>query len=137
MVMRAASVVSRGRTDEEGLSAHKRWEGREITKPVAEFGECVLQAPAMLGRRGKLDARWRDKVWLGVRVESGEILTSASERVSKARGFRKAENGGSWGAEDFDKFGGAPWKTRPGAKGMIRAEVKSSSTSRQNHTPRR
>ena len=42
MVMHAASVVNRSRKDDEGFSAYRRWKGREFTKPVAEFGKCVL-----------------------------------------------------------------------------------------------
>ncbi len=41
MVMHAASVINRGRKDDEGFTAYRRWTGREFAKPVAEFGECV------------------------------------------------------------------------------------------------
>ncbi len=71
MVMHATSVVNRSRKDNEGFSAYRRWKGREFTKPVAEFGECVLYAPAASPRKDKFDARWKEGVWLGVRVESG------------------------------------------------------------------
>ncbi len=40
---------------------------------MAEFGERVLCAPAMSVGKDKLDARWNEEVWLGVRVESGEF----------------------------------------------------------------
>ena len=70
LVMHAASVINRGRKDEEGFSAYRRWKGREFNKPVAEFGECVLYAPAMSVGRNKFDTRWSEGVWLGVRMES-------------------------------------------------------------------
>ena len=57
--MHAVSVVNRGRKDEEGFSAYRRWKGREYTKPVAEFGERVLYAPAMSAGKDKFDARWK------------------------------------------------------------------------------
>ncbi len=41
MMTHAASVVHRGRKDDEGFTAYRRWKGREFTKPVAEFGECM------------------------------------------------------------------------------------------------
>ncbi len=62
MVMHAASAVSRGRKVEEGLSAYRRWRGREFTKPVAEFGECVLRAPAMSAGKDTCDVRWKEGV---------------------------------------------------------------------------
>ena len=55
MVMPAASVVNRSRKDDEGFSAYRRWKGREFTKPVAEFGECVLYAPATSAGKDKFD----------------------------------------------------------------------------------
>ena len=70
LVMHAASVINRGRKDEEGFSAYRRWKGREFNKPVAEFGECVLYSRAMLVGRIKFDTRWSEGVWLGVRLES-------------------------------------------------------------------
>ncbi len=46
----------------------------EFAKPVAEFGECVLHAPAMSVGKDKFDVRWKEVVCLGVRMESGESL---------------------------------------------------------------
>jgi hypothetical protein len=118
MVMHAASVVNRSRKDSEGFSAYRRWKGREFTKPVAEFGECVLYAPADSAGKDKFDVRWREGVWLGVRMESGESLIGTDGGVVKARDFRrKAENGGRWSVAEFDKFVGFPWEPYPGAKG--------------------
>ncbi len=79
---------------------------------MAEFEECVLHAPAMSAGRDKFDARWKDGVWLGVRMESGESLIGTSEGVVKARDLRciQAENGGRWRVGDFGKFAGAHWR---------------------------
>ncbi len=62
MVMHAASVISRGRRGDEGCTAYRRWQGREFTKPVAEFGECVTYAPALSVGQDKFDARWKEGV---------------------------------------------------------------------------
>ena len=84
---------------------------------MAHFGECVLYTPAMSAGKDKFDARWKEGVWLGVRVESGESLIGTNEGVVKARDFRrKAEIGGRWSVADFDKFVGVPWEPYPGAK---------------------
>ncbi len=34
-------------TDDERFIAYRRWKGRELTRPVAESGGCVLYGPAM------------------------------------------------------------------------------------------
>ncbi len=124
MVMHAASVISRGRKDEEGFSAYRRWKGREFQRPVAEFGECVLYLPALSAGRDKFDVRWREGVWLGIRMESEESIIGTSEGVVKARDFRrKPENGGRWSKEGFNSFVGLPWEPYPGAGGGF--EIKS------------
>ncbi len=131
MAMHAASVINRGRKDDEGQSAHRKWKGREFTKPAAECGECVLHAQAMSAGRDNFDARWMEGVWLRAKMESGEPLIGTSEGVGKARNFRrKLANGGRRGVEDFDKFKGAPWEPHPGAKRRIRAEIEGAMASR-------
>ncbi len=37
MVMHAATEINEGREDDEGFTEHRRWKGREFTRPVAEF----------------------------------------------------------------------------------------------------
>ncbi len=61
---------------------------REVTKPVAEFGESVSRAPAMSAGKHDFGARWEEGVLLGVRQESSESLIGASEGVAKVRDFR-------------------------------------------------
>ncbi len=59
----------------------------------------------MSAGRDKFDATWREEVWLGIKLESGESIIGTNEGVVKARDFRrKPENGGRWRAEDVDKF---------------------------------
>ncbi len=65
MVTHAASVVNRGRKDDEGFSAYRRWKGRQFTKPVAESGEsvcCILrqcrQGRTSLMPDGKKECGW-------------------------------------------------------------------------------
>ncbi len=79
----------RGRKDEEGLSAHRRKKGREFTKPVAEFGECVcvLRPPATVLGKDNFDAKWKEGfghhfVW---RVEirlSAQMKESSAQEIS-------------------------------------------------------
>ena len=70
MVMHAVSVINRGRKDEEGFSACRRWRGRDLKKPAAEFGERVLRAPVMSASTDKFDVGWMDGLRLGIRVGS-------------------------------------------------------------------
>ena len=69
MMTHAASVVNRGRKCDEGFTAYRVWKGSEFTKPVAEFGECVMRAPALSVSKNKFNVTWREGVW-GVHAES-------------------------------------------------------------------
>ncbi len=42
MVMFVATVINKGRKDDEEFTPHRRWRGKELSRPVAEFGECVM-----------------------------------------------------------------------------------------------
>ncbi len=89
MVMRAATVIRKGRKDDEVLTPHRRWKGKEFTGPVPEFGECVMYLPAASAGKNKFDVRWRDGAWLGIRLESGESVIGTADGVVKARGCRR------------------------------------------------
>ena len=45
----------------------------------------MLCAPAMSAGKDKVVARWKEGVWPGVRLESGESLIGTSEGIVKAR----------------------------------------------------
>ncbi len=42
----------------------------------------------MSAGKDKFDARWKEGVWLGLRMESGESLIGTNEVVVQARDFR-------------------------------------------------
>ncbi len=48
----------------------------------------IMYSPAMSAGKDEADVQWKEGVWLGVRMESGESLIGTSEGVAKAREFR-------------------------------------------------
>ncbi len=122
--MRADSIVNRSRKDGEGFMAHRRWKGREFSRPFAELEERTRRLPATSAGEGKFDVRRKEGAWLGIRMESGESIVGAHVGVVKARDFRrKPENEGRRSEEDFDNFVSVLWGLCSGAGG--RAELKS------------
>ena len=77
--------------------------------------------------RDKIDSRWEDGIWLGIREDTGESIIGTQEGVIKARSVRrKAIMSDRWNIEEFDKCKGGPWKPVPGRHGdeiMIRASI--------------
>ncbi len=65
MVTHAATVINRGRKDDEEFKAYRRWKGKEFAWPVAEFGDCVMHLPAASVGKNKFDVR---------RMEIGESI---------------------------------------------------------------
>ena len=57
----------------------------------------------------KLNPRWEQGVWLGVRDESGEIIIGTPEGVVKARDFKRlpAESD-RWSAQSVQSVVGTP-----------------------------
>ncbi len=54
----AATVINKGRKDDEGFVPYRRWRGKGLARPVAEFGECVMYLPAASAGKNEFDARW-------------------------------------------------------------------------------
>jgi hypothetical protein len=114
----AAPVINKGRKDDEGFTAYRRWKGKEFTRPVAEFGECVMYWPAASVGKNKSNVRWMDGVWPGMKPENGESIVGTADGVIKARDFRsKPEDGGPWSNDEIDLFNGVPWEPDPRSGG--------------------
>jgi hypothetical protein len=124
MVMRAASVINKGRKDDEGFAACRRRGGKEFTKPVVELGERVMYVLAASVGKNKFDARWMDGVGLWIKLEGGEPIIGTADGVVKARDFRrKPGEGGRCSNDGIEGFNGVPWEPHPGAGGG--SEIKS------------
>ncbi len=103
MVAHAATVINKGREDDEGFTACRRWKVREFTRPAADFGESVMRLPAASVGKNKFDVRWEDGVWLGMKMEGEVSIVGATRGVASARGFmRKPKEGGPWSNDGID-----------------------------------
>ncbi len=71
MVMHAATVINKGRKDDEAFMPHRRREGKEFNRPVADIEKCVMYLPAVSAGENKFDVRWMGGMCLGVKLESG------------------------------------------------------------------
>ncbi len=108
MVMHVATVINKGRRDDEGVTPHRRWKGMDFNRPVAEFGECVMFLPAASAGKNTFDVRWMDGMWLGIKLESGESIIGTADGVVKATDFRrKPEDGGRWSNDGVDGLEGS------------------------------
>jgi hypothetical protein len=78
---------------------------------VAELEECVLYFLAASVGKNKFDVRWMARVWLGIKLESGESSLGTADGVMKARDLRrKPKEAGRWSNNGIDGFNGVPWE---------------------------
>ena len=60
---------------EDGRTAYERRKGRKFKKVLPEFWECVrYPKPESVGI-DKADSRWDNGLFVGLRIESGEVLS--------------------------------------------------------------
>ena len=75
----------------DGKTAYERLKGKKSLLPGLQFGERVLwksNVPSYK-RKDKMDADWKEGVFLGQRTVSGEYLVGSKEGVFRPRTVRK------------------------------------------------
>ena len=73
---------------------------------------CYLN-PNSVGK-DKLDSRWENGIFVGLREESGEIFVMSEEGVIKVRSYNRRCEEERWNQEEFNKGKGTPWEPIPG-----------------------
>ncbi len=69
---------------------HGTASGRRATsRLVAEFVERMRYVPVLTAGRNKFDLRWKQNMWLGAALETGESIAGTNEGTIKARDFRR------------------------------------------------
>ena len=89
LMAHAAATINRGRRDESGMTASRRWKGRDFNRFIAEFGENVMYLKAGSVGKEKFGCRWERGIYLGTRDESGEGIIGTPDGVVRAKDFRR------------------------------------------------
>ena len=66
---------------------------RKFNSQLPEIGECVWFLRALSEGKKKLDTRWEDGVFAGVREESREIYVMSDQGVRKVRSYKRRPEG--------------------------------------------
>ncbi len=114
LVPHSAASLNRYLIGADGKTARQRLKGRAFRGPVVEFGECVWYLQPKSAGKDKLNSRWGEGVWFGVREESGETLIGTREGVIKVRTIRRKAGAARWNKELMDAVKGTPWEPVPG-----------------------
>ena len=110
LVIHAANVINLFEVGKDGKVPYQRLRGRKLHPDLIEFGECVHYLPLNHLELGKAEARWKDGIFLGLRLESGEKLVGTHEGVFKVRSIRRKVESERWDAKQHDMLTCLPWK---------------------------
>ena len=83
----AADLLTRYTVNNEGRTPVQEVSGSRPARAIAQFGENIMYMPAQTaaGKPPKLYDRYRDGMFLGMRLRSDEILIGTAQGVVKAR----------------------------------------------------
>ena len=66
--------------------------------------------PLNVKKQRKLKARWIFGTFLGLRLESGELLVGTPDGVFKTRSVRRRSEDVRWSSKAVEEMRGVPWK---------------------------
>ena len=106
---------------DDGRTPYERRKGRKFKRELPELGECVRYIrPESVGQ-DKANSRWEDGVYVGLRIESGELFVMTAEGVIKIRSYCRKPEDERWKKEDLESGRGLPWEPIPG-RGRIQVK---------------
>ena len=112
--------MSRFQVGRDGCTAFKLHAGEPYRRELVELGKRVYFMPTRPGgaRQGKLDAKWQDGAFVGIRDHSGEMLIMTESGVYKTRNVRRRPELERWDFQFFTTLKGTPWNPNPTAGEM-------------------
>ena len=110
LVEYAGVSLTLGEVSSDGKTPYQRLRGKKLQHELVEFGERVMFMPLDALKHGKLQPRWLNGVYLGIRLETSERLVGTSEGVFECRSIRRILEVERWSKEDILGIKGVPWK---------------------------
>ena len=109
--------MSRYQVGREGRTAYELHVGKPYHRQLVEIGERVYFMPNRPGgaRQAKLDPKWQDGTFIGIRDRSDEMLIMTPSQVYKTRNVRRRPEWERWDFDFLTTLKGAPWNPNPAA----------------------
>ena len=111
LVEHAGRLMSRYQVGRDGRTAYELHAGKPYRRQLVEFGERV-------SRQAKLDPKWQDGAFIGIRDRSDEMLIMTTSGVYKTRNVRRRPESERWDFEFLMTLKGMPWNPNPAAGEM-------------------
>ena len=85
----AAYLANRLQRGSDGKVAYERIRGKKPTILGIEFGEKVLFKRHLGSKMEKINARWEEGIFVGVRRKSNELWIATKDGISSVRSVRR------------------------------------------------
>ena len=89
LVKYSGLALNVGSVGEDGKTAYERRRGKKFLRVLPEFAENILWMQSERTGDDKLESKWKDGIYVGLRIRSGELLVATEEGVVKARSWCK------------------------------------------------
>ena len=105
----------------DGMTAYRRLKGKDWTIPLPAFGEAVeFRSRA----RHKLESRWQEGLFLGMRLDTSEKIVGTSEGTFVVQSVRRVTADRRYSTTLIDSVLGLPWKPKPESEsGVLSSEL--------------
>ena len=120
LVEHAGKLMSRYQVGRDGRTAYELHAGKPYRRQLVEFGERVCFMPIRPGgaRQAKLDPKWQDGAFIGIRDRSDEMMIMTTSGMYKTRNVRRRPELERWDFEFLMTLKGTPWNPNPAAGEM-------------------
>jgi hypothetical protein len=122
LVNHAGVLITRFQVGVDGRTAYERLKGKPFRKALVPIGESVHYQP--LGRAkanrmeklNKLDNKWRDGIYLGIKDNTNEVFVGTNNGVFKVQSVRRKPEQERYQWSELEKMVGLPWKPTPSSE---------------------
>ena len=114
MVEHAADLITKLQVGSDGKTAYERIKGKKFGREMVEFGEKVhFKENAKNDKNNKMEPRWGEGYFLGMRWRTGEAAIGKADGVIRASTIRRVGAHRRWDKEGLNQVKGWPWKRKP------------------------
>ena len=113
LIEHAATLITLFAKGADGMTPYRRLKGKPWKIPIPPVGEQVHYRVAT---KHKLEVRWSDGIFLGIRRTTSEKLVGTEQRIFVVQSIRRKPDGEQWCRAQVMALKGTPWTTNPGVE---------------------
>ena len=115
LINHAGNLLSRYHLDVDGKTPYERLKGKKFGKVMYPIGQCVHYLPLVSKSQklNKLEPKWSDGVFLGMKETTSEYLVGTNKGVVRTRSIKLKPPSEQYDWEFLKDMVGFPWQPTP------------------------